>query len=185
MIIAGIDYSITSPAICVGEVGAPFEECRLYSFGPKKYQGDCENITIDAYPSWNLMMERYHLLSEWSMKILEQHIVEHVGIEGYSFGSKGKVFNLAENAGVLKYKIWQRNIELLEIPPTTAKKFATGKGNANKEALYQSFLDETSYDIKGKIGDTKKGVGNPVSDLVDAYYMFKFLSHQIETSETQ
>lgn len=185
MIIAGIDYSITSPAICVGEVGASFVDCKLYSFGAKKYQGDCENINIQAYPSWNLMMERYHLLSTWSMDILKKHNVEHVGIEGYSFGSKGKVFNLAENAGVLKYKIWENGIELLEIPPTTAKKFATGAGNANKELMYQSFLEDTDYDIKGKIGDTTKGIGNPVSDLVDAYYMFKFLSHQIETSETQ
>ena len=31
---------------------------------------------------------------------------EQIAIEGYSMGSKGKVFHIAENTGVLKYKIY-------------------------------------------------------------------------------
>lgn len=181
MIIAGIDYSLTSPAICVGEVGAKFEDCQLFCFGKKKYQGATDNLNIDVYPIWSEAPERYEKLTAWSMKILSSYKVERVSIEGYSFGSKGKVFHLAENAGLLKYFIWKANMPLIEIPPTTAKKHATGKGNANKEDMYASFEKLTGYDMKGALGDTTKGVGNPVSDLVDAFYMFDYLSHQLQT----
>ena len=40
---------------------------------------------------------------------------EQIAIEGYSMGSKGKVFNIAENTGVLKYKIYKDlQFEILE-----------------------------------------------------------------------
>ncbi len=48
-------------------------------------------------------------------------------LEGYSFGSKGKVFHIAENTGILKYKIHNMGVPLEVIPPTTVKKFATGQ----------------------------------------------------------
>ena len=51
------------------------------------------------------------------------------------------------------------------------KKFATGKGNADKDMMYDSFYKETKMNLK-KIFDTEK-VGNPVSDIVDSYYIQK------------
>ena len=60
-------------------------------------------------------------------------------IEGYSFGSQGRgIRDGAELGGILRYILAQRNPELvrvIEVPPTVLKKFAAGKGNANKVAV--------------------------------------------------
>ena len=57
--------------------------------------------------------------------------------------------------------------------PTTIKKFATGKGNANKEKLYDAFVEETGIDIRKTLDISNKS-WNPVSDIVDAYYIAKY-----------
>ena len=55
------------------------------------------------------------------------------------------------------------------------KKIATGKGNADKTKMYEAFLKETKVPLKDIISPNKKEIGNPVSDLVDAFYICKFL----------
>ena len=108
----------------------------------------------------------------------------HIAIEGYSYGSKGKVFHIAENTGVLKYKIFQNGIPLEVIPPTTIKKFATGKGNADKVAMHKFFKTDTGIDLKNKITPDKGTVDNPVSDIVDSYYVCKYLHDKVIDSYT-
>ena len=51
------------------------------------------------------------------------------------------------------------------------KKGATGKGNADKEMMYNAFVAETNIDVKS-ILETDK-VGNPVSDIADSYFIQK------------
>ena len=66
-------------------------------------------------------------------------------IEDYSFGSKGRVFNLAENCGLLKYMLFKKGYRFFTVPPTVVKKFATGKGNANKEAMVKAAQEKYGY----------------------------------------
>ena len=51
------------------------------------------------------------------------------------------------------------------------KKGATGKGNADKEMMYNAFVAETNIDLKS-ILETDK-VGNPVSYIADSYFIQK------------
>lgn len=88
-------------------------------------------------------------------------------------GSTGRVFNIAENAGLLKHYLWKRKYTYNIIPPTVIKKFATGKGNANKQLLQDTFELETGYFIKNKLSMTEKQ-NNPSSDIIDSYYICKF-----------
>ena len=55
--------------------------------------------------------------------------------------------------------------------PSVVKKGATGKGNADKDKMYEAFVKETKVDLK-KLFDTDK-VGNPISDIVDSYFIQK------------
>ena len=48
---------------------------------------------------------------------------------------------------------------------------ATGKGNADKDMMYEAFVKETNIDLK-QIFDTEK-VGNPISDIADSYFIQK------------
>ena len=71
--------------------------------------------------------------------------------------------------------MWKNKIPFKSYPPTVIKKFATGKGNANKEVMYESFVDEllTPTDLKERLTPKATKVKNPVSDLVDAYFIAK------------
>ena len=88
-------------------------------------------------------------------------------------GSTGLVFNIAENAGLLKHYLWKRKYTYNVVPPTVIKKFATGKGNANKILLQDCFEAETNYYIKKKLSMTDKQM-NPSSDIIDSYYICKY-----------
>ena len=64
---------------------------------------------------------------------------------------------------------------MLLIAPTAIKKFATGKGNANKELMYESFLKETSRNLQEELVVKSEKIGNPTSDIVDSYYICKIM----------
>ena len=57
------------------------------------------------------------------------------------------------------------------IAPSVIKKYATGKGNADKEKMYDSFVKETKCDLF-KIFEVNK-LQNPITDIVDSYYITK------------
>ena len=65
----------------------------------------------------------------------------------------------------------EMNLKYETVVPSVVKKGATGKGNADKDKMYEAFVKETKIDLK-KIFDTDK-VGNPISDIVDSYYIQK------------
>lgn len=59
-----------------------------------------------------------------------------VVIEGYSFGSKGRsVFDVAELGGCVRFLLHRLGIPWVDVPPSTLKKYATGKGNSPKDAM--------------------------------------------------
>jgi len=75
----------------------------------------------------------------------------------------------------LKHKMWKQKIKFSTYPPTVIKKFATGKGNANKELMYDAFTSElvTPTDLKERLTPKATKIKNPISDIVDAYYIAK------------
>ncbi len=66
------------------------------------------------------------------------NLAELVVLEGYSYGSKGRaVFQIAELGGVIRSWLWTRRDDrpFVDVPPSTLKKYATGKGNAGKDEM--------------------------------------------------
>jgi Holliday junction resolvasome RuvABC endonuclease subunit len=178
----GIDYSLTSPCMCVMS-GPSFDESTFfYLTNEKRYTGvSFGRITGDQHASYLTEQERYDNISTYFMTKLKDLGVRtstKITIEDYSFGSKGRVFNLAENCGLLKHKLWIEGYIIETVPPTVLKKFATGKGNANKEQMYTSFVIDGNPDINAVISPNRKGISNPVSDIVDSYYLALFGSNR-------
>ena len=68
-----------------------------------------------------------------------------------------------------------------QVVPSVVKKGATGKGNADKDMMYEAFVKETNIDLK-KIFDTEK-VGNPISDIADSYFIQKVGYENIESKQ--
>ena len=58
--------------------------------------------------------------------------------------------------------------------PAEIKKFATGKGNANKELMYKAFVDETGDDLAQLFEFDPYTGQSPVSDIIDSYYIAKY-----------
>ena len=94
--IIGIDYSLSSPAICVCRGDFKFDNCKIYYLtNVKKYEGDFGNINGRLHLFYTLSNNdttKYRI----GRSIIDTTI-GNIFIEGYSYGSKGLVFNLAEN----------------------------------------------------------------------------------------
>ena len=165
--IIGIDYSLTSPAVCVN--GKKF----YYLTNKKKWQVKIsENIIGYAHKEWTDPIQRFTYISDFVFDILFTINNPIIFIEGYSFGSKGQgLFQIAENCGILKYRLLEKGYDYNTVVPSVVKKGATGKGNADKDKMYEAFVKETKVDLK-KLFDTDK-VGNPISDIVDSYFIQK------------
>mgnify|MGYP003644110633 FL=1 len=183
MRIAGIDYSMTSPAICT-HIGKRwnFKNCEFYyltsikklakKFGkhgefhgqlqPKKHKND---------------EERFEMISHWAIQRCFKF--DFVALEGYAFNATGRVFQVAENTGLLKHKLWESDTPFDVYSPSVIKKFATGKGNATKEDMYDAWLKETGVDIKEMMIPNREKVGNPVTDIVDSYFICKYYFFEI------
>lgn len=174
----GIDYSLSCPAICIAkDEECTFKRCSFYFLTTKKKYDDVWNIGgayIDGqyHAEWECPEERYSNISTWAKTVINKNgNANQITIEDYAMGAKGRVFHIGENTGVLKYRLWKENHYVKLISPSEVKKFATGKGNANKEAMYEAFLSEHKYDIKELLGQGT--LDSPVTDIIDAYYICK------------
>jgi Holliday junction resolvasome RuvABC endonuclease subunit len=176
LIVGGIDYSMTSPALCVYNTDSgefSFDNCTFYFLTQsKKYEIDTENIHGMLF-EYDNEMQRYDTISSYFLDRIMENEVDKVYMEDYSMGSKGRVFHIAENTGVLKYRMWSFGIPFQTIPPTVIKKFASGKGNANKERMQEVFEEQNEVKLKQIFNMTDKQ-WNPSSDLIDAYYICKY-----------
>lgn len=187
----GIDLSMVCPALCF-QSGAKtsFEDCDFhYLIGkPKKYIGGefAPNITGWEMPDWNHDAQRYDNISAWVIGRIEGYACKyanvernwHVFIEGYSMGSKGQVFNIGENGGVVKHKIYKYfGAPATDIPPTTVKMKFQGKGNATKLHMLDAFeavtgvslinVFEFTRPVSEKSAKTKNWT--PIGDICDSY----------------
>lgn len=179
--IAGIDYSLSSPSLCVYDEGDDFSfnNCNFFVFHKQKIELD--NVHVTCYPKYVDQIERYVSISSLIIENIITYYkrTSHVLIEDYAFSATGRVFHIAENTGVLKLKLYENKIKYDTIAPTKVKKFATGKGNASKELMYEAFLDETKIDIKDIIQPNRK-LGSPTTDIIDSYYICKFLNESLK-----
>jgi len=170
--IIGIDYSLTSPAICINIDG---DDILMFYYltNKKKYIGQMsEDVIGYEHKEWTDPIQRFKYISDFALDIISPLISPQIFIEGYSFGSKGQgLFQIAENCGILKYRLQEQNLPYQTVVPSVVKKGATGKGNADKDMMYEAFVKETNIDLK-KVFDTDK-VGNPVSDIADSYFIQK------------
>jgi len=198
----GIDFSINSPALCIlendtyhffgfyNEEGKKFEkkdpsdyaqhrkimsltDVDIIHFNRRKRN---ENYSIDQKQK----IEDSHSLG---MLISEVIGLENslVGIEGYSYGSKGNSFiDLISFNSVMRHIVYtENNSEIIVKTPSQIKTLA-GKGNANKGMRFEYFLQNTTKDPNleksafWKWCVEQKFVGEipkPVDDLVDAYFI--------------
>lgn len=182
MIVVGIDYSMSSPSICVhkGKTWS-FDNCTFHFLTTKKkYTLKTQNFHGEHHDSFLTQEERFSNIASWAKSKVP--IGAKVGIEGYAYASKGVVFDIGENTGLLKHFLWKEKTQFSVYSPPTIKKFATGKGNANKIAMNEAFVKEVDLHLDShfgcRVGDS------PISDIVDSYYIAKYTFHESYCTQT-
>ena len=144
MIVCGIDPSLTRTAVCVGS--------------------SLTDITMRTFESRNLgpdvsdRMRRLIPLAAQIDSLLAETKPDLILIEGYSFGSTNRISEMAEWGGCLRWHLVD-HAPVLEVAPSTLKKFVTGSGKGEKQMMIAHVA--STY---GKIFGT--------NDEVDAYGLY-------------
>ena len=166
MIKIGIDFSLTSPAICIYKNGE-YSFISFFNDGGKdwrrsksklyKYHNElCDIIEVIPYTrkiddsiyrneqktkmADALMIT--NLIIDKLKSIIDDNVI--IGLEGFSYGSiSSSTLDLAMYNSFLRMKIIENfGSDCLNIiSPTEGKKVLFGKGNAKKEDMIQAFID--------------------------------------------
>jgi len=180
--LAAIDYSMSCPAICIHENKeiTDFNDCFVFFYTDIiKYQKVFnKNIIGMKTHKYKDQQERFDNLSEWALTILKKFNVKKVYIEGYSFGSKGQVFQIGENTGILKNKLYKNKINFETIAPTQVKLSFSGKGNSKKDLMLETFKEKFNIDLLEILNYEKKTIDSPIGDIVDCVAIFNDAYHE-------
>jgi crossover junction endodeoxyribonuclease RuvC len=123
----GIDLSLQSTGVCI-----------LDSAGYTTHR-----ICPGARRSW----ERIDFILAELADLLRPLDSPRIHIEGYSFGSKGRaVFDIAECGGIVRWWLREHGYHFEDIPPSSLKKDATGKGNADKGLMLVTAVKRYGYE---------------------------------------
>lgn len=185
MIIGGIDYSMSSPSLCIYDTDKEFkfENCDIYyANAKKKYVINIKNLHGFVLPENRIEepMYRYNEICKIFANVLMDQKVEQICIEGYALGSHaGLIFNIAENTSLLKHFMWKSGIKYINPSPATIKKFFTGKGNADKLKVVNTFINETHTNLQDIFG-TKTIEAAPINDICDSFAMCKYMYYYLK-----
>lgn len=166
MIKVGIDFSLTSPSICIyknseynfisffNDGGKDWKKSKSKSY---KYHNDLCGI-IDVIPYTRIIDDTIYrneqrtkmadalmianLIIDKLKMIIDDEVI--IGLEGFSYGSiSSSTLDLAMYNSFLRMKLIENfGSDCLNIiSPTEGKKKMFGKGNAKKEDMIQAFID--------------------------------------------
>ncbi|MBU5214377.1 hypothetical protein [Heyndrickxia oleronia] len=91
-------------------------------------------MTVESQSPVEEEPQRFIYIGESILGYLKED--DRICIEGFSYGSKGKGVSTQYGFGwIIRTILIQNGYDYLEIPPTSLKKFATGKGNISKDAM--------------------------------------------------
>ena len=120
-ITVGIDYSMTSPAICV------IRENHLhFYYWTTKRKFECK-VEQDGYTIEGILFDYKDSPDEERFDYLAREIFEKsirrtqqppkIALEDYSYASTGRAFQIGENGGVLKNRFWKNGLRYRRLHP--------------------------------------------------------------------
>lgn len=174
----GVDFSMTSPAICVHPDQDEWDDSQCIIYNKSTFTNDSFQIEWGPYLDFEKMIstsateshKRYEEIRQWALTCIPED--SFIMFEDYAMGAKGKVFNIAENTGITKHSLILRGDIVETIAPTSLKKWASGRGNAKKEDMVDRFHAITGVDLPLLLDQTPDK--SPCSDIVDAYFVCRY-----------
>jgi hypothetical protein len=184
MKISAIDYSINSPGIITAILDKNLDVINYDFLGFTSVAINSKNKNIKHYHKDEKKRKFFSNSIEKNLWFVNQIMEfvndsEYVAIEGYSFASKGVVFNIAESTMLMKFHMYNSGISIRVYDPKTIKMFATNNGNAKKEEMVECYNKlEEKIDF-GFLPEELRD-GNPKGDLVDAFFILKLLQTELK-----
>jgi crossover junction endodeoxyribonuclease RuvC len=118
MVFLGIDQSLTGTGLCV--------------------LSDDGSMVATALVSTNDLRDGERLVFIKTAVAALLPGVEFATLEGYSYDSVGRVFELGEIGGVIKVLLLEHRVPYVVVAPVLVKKFATGSAHANKDKMLEA-----------------------------------------------
>lgn len=130
MRVFGVDVSLTGTGLCIVKDGA-IQNTHCVTSKPSKFP-----------------MSRYTDIGNAVREFLQPAPGDIAFIEGYAFGAKGHVFDIAECTGIVKYQFFHHGggLRYVIVPPTLLKKYLTGKGVAPKDIMIKEVYKQYGFD---------------------------------------
>lgn len=205
----GIDFSLVSPAICIqknneykfvsffDDYGKDWKKSKSKKFHYHQELNDIMTLipytriidNSDYRTEQITKMKSAHLISDIITNYLKQELDTCsnpiIGIEGFSYGSiSSSTLDLAMYNSFLRLKLIELFGEdsIVIISPTEGKKRLSEKGNANKDLMINSFIENKLNDdvliknpfwIYCKNNQLDYNNIKPIDDLVDSYAILK------------
>lgn len=89
---------------------------------------------------------RLQLIAQNARQTLSQWGPDLVVVEHYAYCRNIDSFiTIVEIGTTIKSVLWQLGLDWYEVPPTSLKKWTTGKGNADKAAMAKSVKERWAY----------------------------------------
>lgn len=182
--VMGIDQSMTCTAIAtldhMGSVGSSSADVTYVD----------EYVVVQTkkeHDDWvkDTMVRSIHIAQAILEQIVKQQ-PEFVCIEAPSLGSKGNATRtlpmlFATIITTIAPYLRTHNVKLITVPPTSLKKFATGSGNANKQAMLLAIepVDKKYFDDISKVPISKGKY-----DLADSFWLARWvIEHKDKDSD--
>ena len=130
--IIGLDLSLTCTGVCILR---PDGTRRLEAWKTKKLRGhERMAYILDA-------------LEAMVFDVRHSHGIGRIIIEGPSYGSQGQGhFDIGGLTWLVKHRLWTLDLDYTDVPPSTLKKFATGRGNAKKSEMLATAIRKYGYE---------------------------------------
>jgi len=111
-------------------------------------KGDVVNVGVLFHkPQKNRFARFAHYTREIS-ELVDAYGVDLVVIEGYAFAGKFNNSLQYELGACIRMKLWQDEVKFVEVPPTSLKKFVTGKGNVKKNLMLLAVYKRWDFDTE-------------------------------------
>lgn len=99
-------------------------------------------------PKGVIGMDRCIQIANSVGELLTSYPIDAVVIENYGFANSHTLVTLVEIGTLVRMVLWQNDRAFLAVPPTTLKKFVTGKGNSKKNEIMMHVFKKWGFEAK-------------------------------------
>lgn len=172
MLIVGIDWSITSPALTIFDTESN-RPIAFYAMRNRKRLVSSDDIItlFEPITEYENDIERFDKMANLYIDVIKEYKIKNVFLEGFAYRAMGNTYSIGESTAMVKYYLWKAGINLEIFQPSAIKKDFTDKGNASKTLMWDTYSSREEYiDFIRILNLERRGdkIPSPVDDIVDS-----------------